>query len=373
MNRTKTKMLPKPPLQRSPQWEDIITHDYLARILFRIIKLKAFHISVMLIVFAFIEELATQYIEKYPRTLSVRLGDIVWDFILVPILWVYYAKSHERIPKLFGSLLEIAEKRQDKKFKDFIENVIKSFKSFFWPLLAGIVSLTGQSILFFSTWQSSPPGFYPWPLHVAYSLALGWLNLYALLMLIIREFIAISHLRFFFSKFKLNIHLIHPDNAGGSEFIGRYYFNLAFLGVILGMMISFWSIVVPLINGTTILPGVVWPIAWICYLVVTPSIFLLPVWTGHMALKQKRDELLNTLSVQFDVELKNITKSNDRVKSKTDISKALRIKDLREFVSQSFPLWPYSTKIWREFSLSASLPVVTSILSLAIDYVTKVK
>lgn len=354
-------------------WPEMAQYDFLGRVLFRKMGINVMTLALILLAFAVCEETATRVVEKYPRTVLMQLGDVLWDFVLMPTLWSHYALTYRRIPSLFQQLSTITKDQESSDFNEFIERVKRSLASPMFPLLACVSSLSGQAILFFGTWQSSPPGFYPWPAHVAYSLILGTLALYAAVLLLLREVLTIRWLSYFFRHFQLRVHALYPDNAGGFEFIGIYYLNLVLFVVVAGMMISLWSVIVPVVHGTPILPGVVWPLAWMGYIVVTPATFFLPLWSGHLAMKREKANLIRVISSQFDVDfdlvLYRIAKDSETIEQRTQKIEFLR--ELREFVDKTFPVWPYSTQIGKRFSISASLPVITSVVSLIIDIIVK--
>lgn len=353
-------------------WPEMAQYDFLGRVLFMKLKAGVIGLVVALLIFAAIEESITRWIEMYPRTPVIQLGDILWDSVLVPIFVAYYALSYKRIPDLAQHTIATTRESNSGQAIELIGDLKHHISSWRWPALAFVLSLLGEAALYFGTWQRTPPGFFPWLAHVAYSLTLGTLVLYAGILMLFREMLLVRWLGRYFRSLRVKVRPLHPDNAGGFDFLGKYYLNLALLAVVGGMMISLWSVLVPTLQGTAVLTGPVWSLAWVGYAILAPSIFFLPLRSGHEALKTEKTKLLAEVSKRFDLEFEPALGQANGAEPIISIATAAEsFEQLHEFVQRHYPAWPFSSQVRNLFSLSWLLPIATSVLSWAIDLILK--
>ncbi|HML22253.1 MAG TPA: hypothetical protein PKD09_11435 [Aggregatilinea sp.] len=318
-----------------------------------------------------LKELFVIFVEKYPRTPAVQIGDLMWDFLLVPIVWCYYALSFKRIPTLFLQLQGVALQQDTREFVRFLNKTRRRISTRWTSRIAVSLTLISVPIMVFGIWSKNPPPYYHYPAHMVYSLGFGSLTYYMFYISLLREISVIFLLAEFLERFHLKIDILNADNAGGLGFIGSYYFEFAFLGVIIGMFISVWSIVVPVLEGTAILWDPVWALAWCVYILITPTILFFPLWLGHKAMERQKEKLLNSISFHFNDELLETVGSIDKggkilERRKQQIQS---VRELRALMDDVFPTWPYSTQLRRRFSITALAPIITSIVSLVIDYI----
>ena len=125
---------------------------------------------------------------------------------------------------------------------------------------------------------------------------------YATILIIIRVIIFTSWLSEIFSKNKVILQILHPDECGGMGFVGNYATKT-------GYIIGTWGLAVTIVILTEghqlqtgelfyFTPLTIMPLA--IYMVLAPLAFFAPIWKAQSAMKKARDEQLEKISDETD-------------------------------------------------------------------------
>ena len=350
---------------------EIDRYDLLGWFLFRKLGLTVVGIVLLQLTYGAFEGLLLPWVEQYSPTVA----EYIWFAVLSPTFWAYYALSRTRIPKLFQDieLNDIIEDMASDDFERFVNGIKRNFGLPIWPLLALVASGLVVALVYFVGWQRQPPPFASLPWHRRLSLAVMMVNGYVGALVVLREFVAVYWLRRIFCRFSIRVHPLHPDGAGGFGFIGMHYLGLSLFVVAIGVWLSLFHFILPIIQRRPIVIDSEIIVAWSLYLAGTPMSFFLPLWSAHVAMKQEKAALLQEISSQFDSDFESarstLHKSAKEIESSLEKVKSLQ--EMLQLVNETYPTWPYNSRTLRRFSISATLPIVTSLGSLVIDITMK--
>lgn len=195
---------------------------------------------------------------------------------------------------------------------------------------------------------------------------------YALFLMSLKVVQVILYCKRLFQWFDIRIHPMHPDEAGGLGALGNYTLKSTSIFVGFGVGLVGVSIVVWLTENT--------PFArldilmyWILYILAIPVSLVLPMLSAHRAMQETKNEKLNEIAQEFEKTLSeaSVTKTNDVESIKEANEKLKELQTRYNIVAASFPTWPVSTRLFRNFTITASLPLVSGLVSMAIEFTTQ--
>jgi hypothetical protein len=343
--------------------------DPLGWLLFCRLRLNAIRILVLLWFYAAVELLLLPWIENY----SSDPGLYLWQIVLLPTIWVYYAVSRNRGLKLLQDIEDnsIIEETSADDFSRFAEHARQSLDH---PVLAPLAFFGGgltAALVYFAVWERQPP---PWSFslwHMRLSFLVLIANGYAGWMAVLRELVTAYWLSRTCRQFPIYVHPLHQDRAGGLGFIGIHYQRLTPFVAAIGMWFTLSDILKPITEGQPIAFGKEVIVGLIVYSVVAPLSFFVPIWSAHTAMKRKKLKIIQEVSAQFDLDFESMRFSlnEDAEVVGQRIQKIKSLQEMHGLVHGAYPTWPFSLQTLRRFSASAALPIVTSLASLVIDLV----
>lgn len=346
-------------------------YDPIARLMFKKLGITAIGTVLLYWLYSAFEGVLLPWLEDFQPSFA----DYTWFILLGPIFWGNYALSYIRIPNLFQRIESesvmkgISDTPLDEKFKQIKSN----FNSLLWPLVAWVVSITIIALIRLVQWKHLPPSFIS-------STATMWINflpqlitIYIGTLVVIRELATVYWMIIIFKHARVKIRPLDPDGAGGLGFIGRYYLGLASIVIAIALWISVFNFLVPAIEGQPV--NLDWEILFtvILYVLIAPASFILPIWSIHTAMKREKEFLLRDLSSQFETEFKDIKNDlqQDAQLTEQKVRKIKSLLEMEQVIVKAYPTWPFNSQTLRNFSLSALLPVITSLSSLFVDVFLK--
>ena len=169
---------------------------------------------------------------------------------------------------------------------------------------------------------------------------------------------------------EVDLHPLHPDNAGGLRPLGQYALRTTYLIAFGGSMAALAEYVVYVVGESA--TAYFFHFAVLLYLILAPLSFFAPLWAAHDAMSRAKDRLLEHIARQFKDdfsaafnEIKGSSKS-----LKDNIEKIEQLQKLHH-LAVSFPVWPFDSLTLRRFFLTISSPIATVVLSVLIDYLTR--
>lgn len=187
------------------------------------------------------------------------------------------------------------------------------------------------------------------------------LSYYAVAMAAIKGILALVWFNLLFRRFQARVHPLHPDEGGGFGALGSLAVKYSLIAVGLGAMAATLTVV-------RILIGSGWAhmdllALYALYIVLTPISLVSPLWSAHQAMVRARNEFLHDISNEFEKIL---------VEGKPQDWESLgELKARYTFIRETYPTWPISFAIFRRFSITASLPLITGVASILIDVITR--
>lgn len=153
---------------------------------------------------------------------------------------------------------------------------------------------------------------------------------------------------------------LDPDGAGGLSTVGNFAIRHSSIAVGLGVMASVLTVTRVFIGGG-------WGFAdeillYVLYLLLVPVSLVLPIWTTHRAMVGFKNDELRKVSNRFQAE--NITQQPSQEALK-------HLQERYVFIRSTYPVWPISTSLFRQFSIKATIPLVTGFGSVVIEFASR--
>ncbi len=291
------------------------------------------------------------------------------SFVLLPVIWYLYLVQ----PRVVSSALTELEKEKIikidgfKSLSDFVASKVYSIDNLRLSLLALLVAvlfITVQICYVFPNESSKMAKYFFWYKNKLYfyfffvtSTTVGY---YLAAMLVFRAIGILFMLNSLFRHAIVETIPLHPDEAGGLGPVGRLGIKFSSVAVGLGFMAT----------GVTIarlILGVGWAYAdvlllYTLYIILVPITLIMPIWSAHAAMVNKRDSELSKISVLFRKEYNAPNVSQENLKS---------LQERHKQIKEVYPVWPISGSLLRQFSIKASIPLVTGYGSVLIDIAIK--
>jgi hypothetical protein len=170
----------------------------------------------------------------------------------------------------------------------------------------------------------------------------------------------------------VKIRPMHPDEAGGLGALGDFTLKTSLIAIGFGVLALIFTILT-LYIGSDLLSRPDALMFWALYIFVTPTSLILPILSAHNSMKQARNEKLNEISKEFESTLisSNVAKVKNVEEIRKGNEKLSELQNRYGIIVASFPVWPVPARLFRNFSISASLPLLSGFISMAINFVTK--
>ena len=309
--------------------------------------------------------------------------DLTWvlvSLVIVPLVFMAYLWMPAMIVEIFNSLevnnMIISKPQSDIEtdpdtYKDLLKELAATVSS---PWIT-LVGFAGVVIYWLYTLQVVVPITLTIPFLARRPVWLIVLILvilspavYAGVLTLIRMLILITFTNKLFKRFELQINPLHPDGCGGLGSLGRVLaismLMATFLGATaVGISIAYRSVGLDPLSHLEPLG------AAILYVTLTPIILIAWLWTPHNAMLASRNATLQPLAAEFLQTIqqsKTLVKEDiDKIKRSTD--KLTEIRRQYELIVDTFPVWPIRLGLLRSLVATASLPFLTSIISVIVD------
>jgi len=311
---------------------------------------------------------------------------LVYTFVMTPLLVGSYVWQPEALAKVLQSFDEldviqtISEKGKQrvKSYQEFLERFQEAMNRRLWVVIALVSTLTFWGIEFLVAWPAEfrVSGGIPFWYDAKWYLVIRLLNLsvalYVLWMIILRQLQAIRHFNRLFQWFGIRVRPLHPDEAGGLGALGGYTVRVSLILVGLGGIAAMFTILIMIIGvNPWIRPDVLG--FWAMYIVMTPLSLLLPMLSAHDAMQEAKDARLMGISEEFERTLAdlNLARRNNTEALKQINEKLSELRAGYDLIASNSATWPISTRVFRNFSVTASLPLLSGLVSVVVDFALK--
>lgn len=206
------------------------------------------------------------------------------------------------------------------------------------------------------------------PLHI-----LSWtIGLYAVFTLAIRQIIIVLGISSVIRDYDVTVKPFDPDEAGGLGSIGKYIQTSILFVIGIGVLAALFALEVAL-AGASILER--WDVLglFIIYAVLAPLSLIVPTTHARNAMRRARQKALEPIAEQIQDTLEK-ARSTINSKASTEVISNLnqRLTELQkhyELVLKSFPVTPITIRSLRNFSFTAALPLISGIISIALQLI----
>jgi hypothetical protein len=308
--------------------------------------------------------------------------ELVRVFVLIPLSIGFYVWQPGAFMNLFenlermGVIQRISEKgrKYAKSYPDFLRKFRAAVDNRIWTLVA-VVCVLGAWVLTyrfvipppfssidFAFWHNVKWFLAVWSLVVS-------LWLYVLFMVLLKGWQGIWYLNCLFKWFNIRVFPMHPDEAGGLRILGNFALRTSSFAVGIGVAAAALSII-EWMGGGNPLARMDTVVFWIIYVLCAPASLILPMLSAHRAMQEARYDKLNEISREFENTLSatSLTKVKDTEAIKEANEKLQELRTRYSIVAESFPTWPVPARLFRNFSITATLPMVSGLVSMIIGF-----
>jgi hypothetical protein len=308
--------------------------------------------------------------------------ELVRVFVLIPLSIGFYVWQPGAFMNLFenlertGVIQRISEKgrKYAKSYPDFLRKFRVAVDNRIWTLVA-VVCVLGAWVLTyrfvipppfstidFAFWHNVKWFLAVWSLVVS-------LWLYVLFMVLLKGWQGIWYLNCLFKWFNIRVFPMHPDEAGGLRILGNFALKTSSFAVGIGVAAAALSII-EWMGGGNPLARMDTVVFWIIYVLCAPASLILPMLSAHRAMQEARYDKLNEISREFENTLlaTSVTKAKDTEAIKEANEKLQELRTRYSIVAESFPTWPVPARLFRNFSITATLPMVSGLVSMIIGF-----
>jgi hypothetical protein len=343
---------------------------------------------------------------------------LVVAFVNVPLIWILYVWQPTGIANTLDSLrqedvtVETEEGGLD-AFTQTMKANLDSSRLSIGAAFAVLVIVLIQTFIVYpaESRQLGTPFFWFYDKRYYFLLhtPILFFNYYAGAMVALKGILALFWFNLLFRRFQAKVHPLHPDGAGGLGALGSLAVKYGLIAVALGAMAATITVVRILIgSGWAYIDHL---LLYALYIILTPVSLITPLWSAHHAMVHARDELLHDISNEFEKILTQETlqdiealseqrlgelKARYTVVRDTHVFKSSELEEIviqeepkhiealkesgeklvelkarHALIKETYPTWPISLALFRKFSVTASLPLVTGILSIAVEVTTR--
>jgi len=298
------------------------------------------------------------------------------DLIVEPILCGLFLWTIQGTESMLRTLSDSDALKTNPKYREQLKHYLPLYRNRAIFVLALVLAL-----FFTFTQVAAYMGWVPWRtlsgyLYIfppmSFARAPFWfISIYAVLYAIYNVAVTIFVLHRIFQTGKIDLVPLHPDRCAGLGSIGDYMVRIGYVLAPLGFIISIWVIIEN--SKNTLLGEYVFLLAIVAYVVLAPSLFFLPLWTVHRAMrKSKRNELLKLA----DLFNQNYFKSVDdlsKPNKASDENANKKIEDVTRLyaVIEKTPEWPFDFATVGRYIAIVFGPLIPAVISVIVTEASK--
>jgi len=307
-------------------------------------------------------------------------GDIplitLWTLIFSPILWGFYIWQARTLSQIFSQLDEkgVLGRLDSKARTENIEKTRAVFRSSTHPILfliafilvAGYwgMRITSQSDLYLAHGKYWFEVKWYLPLYIiAWSLAL-----YVMYGALLRQIVFIAEISTLFRKIEIQVNPLDSDEVGGLAPVSQLISGTLMFAIGFGLLISIFILVGHYLRGINVFERPDMLGAFGLYVVLAPFCLFVPTLAVRNAMLRARSKILAPIADEFRKIIEQANIADQGFKEQNE-----RLKELQErydTILETYPVVPLSKGLLRIFSLAASVPYLSSVIPIAIDWLT---
>jgi hypothetical protein len=312
-----------------------------------------------------------------------NLGFILaWLLIFIPIMWGAYLWQARTAPKIFADLVENgtfgqegseSRHRMVKQINQLLFSLSRLWIYLFVILLLAAFWLNE----YFYTWPQqfriSEEYWYEVKWYLPVHILVWSISLYALFITVLRQVLFVLGLSKIFKNVDIEVKLLHPDEVGGMSALGDFVGISTLFAIGIGFIAALFALQIFLTGSNLLLRTDVLAL-FALYLVLVPVCLLIPVFSARSAMLRSREKFLAPVSkeIQQTVEVAQSRVTRASAEELEELNKKIeQLQELRETMLQGYATLPLSLKVFRNFSITATIPLVSGAASVAIQLLTK--
>lgn len=317
-------------------------------------------------------------------------ADLIYEFLVHPVTLAYFCWLQTAGGQLFSDLLHEKMTLTQDEASAILDKWVQRLQSPWVSRSAALVSLlfAGWYVLAFAPSISPLYTAAPYPSWVIVSPIIAIVRapvvfavFYALVLVIVDLVVTIRALNDLLAQRDVRVEPFHPDKAGGLSIVGRFAANLSFLIGTYGLLLFVRILENP--QGAIDMRSYVFFTGVILYLILAPIIFFIPLWTTHLAMIAFRDDLLGEIAGKMEAtfgelgvlreknemppEVNSVPVDLDAEQVEMLTKKVQSLNDMRQFVRDNVPVWPFNVGNLRRFYTVVVSPVFSTVLVVVRD------
>ena len=299
----------------------------------------------------------------------------LWTLIFSPVLWGFYLWQGHTLSRIFPLLAEkgVFGKADSESKRHNAEKVNAVFLSATHPMIfvLGLLFVSGYwAMRIYSPHdQIMAQGKYwfdvKWylPLYI-----LGWsIALYVMYVAILRQIAFLAGLSMLFRTAEIQVNPLDSDEVGGLAPVSQLISGTLFFLISFGLLISIY-ILVSYYRGIDIFSRLDMLGSLGVYMVLAPFCLIVPTVSVRNSMLAARSKVLAPIAEEFrriieggNVSDKDFKEQNARLKE---------LQDRYNTIVATYPVVPLSKSLLRILSLAASIPYLSGIVPIALEWLT---
>jgi hypothetical protein len=169
------------------------------------------------------------------------------------------------------------------------------------------------------------------------------------------------------------LEILHPDSVGGLGVLGEFIRKSSLFTIGLGIVAATYALDVSF-SGSPILERLDITGFFIIYLILIPLCLIVPLVSTQKSMRKARNKLLEPIALEFQATLRAAYPKVTEISTAEIRELNERLEQLqkhRDLILQNFPVSPIQTNALRAFSISAMLPLISGIISIALQILGK--
>lgn len=307
------------------------------------------------------------------------LFEIQWVLFFSPLVWSAYIWQARSAPRMIIRLASngIFDVPTSANYR----LALKQSRSIFELMQRRSIYLLGLIMVALFWWDGLT---HTWPLQFRVSqefwfetkwylpvyIATFSIGLFVLMVFAIRQVFFVFSLFRLFAKIYVIVKPLDPDESGGLGAIGEFAKASLLLALGLGLIVVFYGLYM-LGLGNNLLQRVNMLVFFGLYIVLVPFCLLAPVFSARGVMIRARKSALDPIAREFqEVLAKSSILPAEAAPMLKEVDEQLaQLQCHRQIIMDTFPTLPISMSSLRRFSLTATLPLVSGLLSFVLQFV----
>lgn len=282
-------------------------------------------------------------------------------FVIFPAIAFYYLWQPPQIVRLYRTVTIFLRGSADTDADWLLAYQTLNVRSIWWLTGFGVAML-GMVAGVYDNYFKLGRWWYAanWLMVAGLQIARGVI-FYMLALIIIRHLLLTVSLNRLYQQFEIPLTVIPLRQAEGLHFISRYALSFSVIAAVVSLSLG----AAPMLSFDM---GVDYPYQVAAYFILVPLGFFLPLWQAHVHMARKRDQVLDKLAVEFQMQhahlLRQVTEQDEQ--AATSLARLQALHETYEWTKKS-PTWPFDTSTIYQFSATILAPFAFTLVQIALE------